>query len=243
MSHKRRSPPQAGDVSRKMLVSEAGTTLTERQSKALLSVYGIPVVAEKLVASADEAVAVSHGFGGPVALKVESVDLPHKTEAGVIRLGLRTPEEVRNGYAAVMENANKVTPAPRVKGVLVQPMAPAGVEIVIGGRVDPLFGPMVVVGFGGVLVELLRDVVIAPAPVTHQQAISMLGKLRGRKLLDGFRGAPAVDLDTLADIVCRASELIVDHADRIEELDVNPLIAAGDKIVAVDALVGLRIAR
>jgi acyl-CoA synthetase (NDP forming) len=116
-------------------------------------------------------------------------------------------------------------------------MISAGVEIMIGARVDPLLGPLVVVGFGGVMVELLEDTAIELAPVTLQEARAMLGRLRGAAILRGFRGAEPVDVDRLAELICRISELAADQQERITELDVNPLICAGTRIVAVDALI------
>ena len=184
----------------------------------MLSRYGIPVVGERLVRSADAAAAAAEALGMPVVLKVESPDLPHKTEAGVIRLNLRTAAEVRTGYAEVMANAARVTPPPRLNGVLVQPMVPAGTEVLIGGRVDPQFGPLVVVGLGGVLVELLKDSSVGLAPVTQVEALGMLGKLKGAAALGGFRGSPAVDLDALAGVIGRVSEFIADHRETIAKL-------------------------
>jgi acetyl-CoA synthetase len=128
----------------------------------------------------------------------------------------------------------------RVDGVLVQRMVPRGVEIIVGGRVDPQFGPLVLVGIGGTLVELMKDTAVGLAPVTPAQARGMIDALKGAAMLDGFRGQPAVDRAALADIVCRASEFLADNAALIAELDVNPLICAGGEIVAVDALIGLR---
>ncbi len=116
-------------------------------------------------------------------------------------------------------------------------MVGAGVEILIGGKIDPLFGPVVVVGFGGILVELLRDVSTALAPVARSEARGMLSRLKGASLLDGFRGSEAVDIDALSDVVCRISELISDQRGAISEVDVNPLICAGRKTIAVDALI------
>jgi acetyl-CoA synthetase len=123
-----------------------------------------------------------------------------------------------------------------VHGVLVQKMAPPGLEVMVGARIDRLFGPLIVVGLGGVLVELLADTAVAPAPVTREQAVAMLRGLKGARLLAGYRGGPAVDVDALAEVVARLSELVADQAGLIEEMDVNPLICAGDGIVAVDAL-------
>ena len=229
--------PAATGEGRKLLADVADRTLTEREAKRVLAAYGIAVVGEHLAASADDAAQNATRLGYPVAMKVESPDLPHKTEAGVIRLNLKSEAEVRSAYDAVMANANKVSPKPRINGVLVQPMIPPGVEIMVGARVDILFGPIVIVGLGGILVELMKDTVVALAPVSKHEALAMLDKLRGQVALNGLRGMAPVDRDKLADIVCRLSELVADHKDVIEEIDVNPLICAGERIVAVDALI------
>jgi acyl-CoA synthetase (NDP forming) len=233
-------PPTAPDVvaRTKTLITEAGgRTLTERQAKDVLGHYNVPVVGEKLALSADDAVAAAATLGYPVVLKVESADLPHKTEAGVIRLNLRDENEVRAGYAAVMANAAKVSPPPRINGVLVQPMVPQGIEMVVGARNDPLFGPLIVVGLGGILVEVLKDTALSPAPVTQVQAEGLLRQLKGVKLLEGFRGMPAVDIGQLARVISDVSRFAADHRDTVAELDVNPLICGGDRITAVDALI------
>lgn len=234
----RRSAPEAAAQAAALLDAVApGATLTEREAKRVLAAYGVPVVPERLARSVEEAVAAAAALGYPVAVKVESPDLPHKTEAGVIRLGLKDEAELRAAYAAVMANAERVAPPPRINGVLVQPMARPGVEVMVGGRMDPQFGPLVLVGLGGVLVELMRDSATALAPVTAEEARAMLRRLKGFRALQGFRGAPPADLDRLADIVCRLSELLADQRGRIAELDVNPIICAGAEAVAVDALI------
>jgi succinyl-CoA synthetase beta subunit len=212
-------------------------SLTEREAKAVLAAYGVPVVSELLVSTAAAARDAAERLGFPVALKVESPDLPHKTEAGVIRLNLRSAEDVQVAFEAILMNARRVPGNPRINGVLVQPMIPSGIEIMVGARIDPLFGPLIVVGFGGTLVELLKDTSVELAPVTHFEALAMLRRLKGAALLDGFRGAAAVDVEQLARIICRLSELAADQTQRISELDVNPLICAGGRIIAVDALI------
>jgi len=233
--------PSTPEETRRMaraLIDEAGdATLTEREAKRVLALYGVPVVGEQLISSPEDAVNAAAALGYPVVLKVESADLPHKTEAGVIRLNLRNADDVRASYDAVMANAAAVSPPPRINGVLVQPMVPQGVEMVVGARVDPLFGPLVVVGLGGILVEVLNDTALAPAPVTHREGLALLGQLKGERLLRGFRGMEPVDLDRLADVICRVSRFAADHRDVITELDLNPLICAGDRITAVDALI------
>ena len=233
----RLSPADAVQRAAGLLEASPNATLTEREGKAVLACYGVPVVRDRLVHGPDEAEAAAVEHGLPVALKVESPDIAHKTEAGVIRLGLRSRDEVRAAYDEVMARARALEPAPRISGVLVQPMVPQGTEVMVGARVDPQFGPMVVVGLGGVFVELLRDTAVRLAPVGTEEALRMLGELKGQRALLGFRGAEPVRLDRLAEVVARVSELAADQRERIAELDVNPLICAGSRIVAVDALI------
>jgi acyl-CoA synthetase (NDP forming) len=231
------TPPDVLARAAALIAAAPGKTLTEREAKAVLALYGVPVVGELLVQSAADAVDVAEALGYPVVLKVESADVPHKTEAGVIRLNVGSADEVRAGYQAVMANAAKVSPPPRINGVLVQPMLPQGIEIVVGARNDPLFGPMVVVGLGGVLVEVLKDTALSPAPVTPLQAEGLLRHLKGAKLLEGFRGMPGADIGRLARVISDVSRFAADHRDTVAELDVNPLICAGDRVTAVDALI------
>jgi acyl-CoA synthetase (NDP forming) len=219
-----------------LILGAAGPTLTEREGKAVLAAYGVPVVGEKLARSADEAVAAAAALGYPVAIKVESPAIPHKTEAGVVRLSLADEKAVRAAHAEVMAAARRVTTDAQIRGVLVQPMA-AGVEVIAGVKVDPQVGPLIVVGSGGVLVELMRDSVAALAPVSKDEAKAMLARLKGYPLLTGFRGSVPVNLDALADAVARVSEFAADFAGEISEADVNPLRCAPDRVLAVDALI------
>lgn len=232
--------PGAAAAASALIEASPNPTLTEREGKEVLAAYGIPVVRDRLVPSADEAVSAALQLGMPVVLKAESPDIPHKTEAGVIRLGLKSEAEVRSAFAEVMRNALAAVPADRVGGVLVQPMVAQGTEVMVGARIDPQFGPMIVVGLGGVFVELLKDTSVRLAPVDTRTARKMLGELKGQRALQGFRGAAPVDLERLAEIVARISELAADQVERIGELDVNPLICAGERIVAVDALIAKR---
>lgn len=211
-------------------------TLSEREGKDVLACYGVPVVRDRLVHSVDEAEAAALSLGLPVVLKVESPDIPHKTEAGVVRLNLRSGAEVRSAFDAVMARALAQAPTPRVTGVLVQPMVPAGAEIMVGARVDAQFGPMVVVGLGGIFVELMKDTAVRLAPVGVDEALRMLGELKGQAVLEGFRGAAPVSRLHLAQAIARISELAADQRGRLREFDVNPLICAGEHVVAVDAL-------
>ena len=237
---RRTSDADAAKRAAALLDQASGATLAEREAKTVLAAYGVPVVEDSLVPSEDAAVAAATAAGYPVVLKVESPDLPHKTEAGVVRLNLRDADAVRQAYRDIVANARKVSPPPRVTGVLVQPMVAQGVEIMVGARIDPQLGPLVVVGLGGIMVELLKDTAIELAPATQDEARAMLLRLKGAKLLTGFRGSRPVDVDRLAQVVCRLSEFAADQAGRIAELDVNPLICSADRIVAVDALIALR---
>jgi acyl-CoA synthetase (NDP forming) len=233
----RTSPARAASEAADLLASTDERVLTEREAKKVLAAYGVPVVEERLVQSVDDAIQAARAIGFPVAIKVESPDLPHKTEAGVVRLGLNSEAELAQAFDAVMANARKVSPPPRITGVLVQPMIGRALEIMVGARMDPLFGPVVVVGLGGIMVELLKDTAIDLAPVAPWQARAMLERLKGYALLRGFRGSEPVDVDALASIVSRLSEFIADQREQVAELDVNPLICSGGKIIAVDALI------
>ncbi len=233
----RLSPPDAMQHAVALIRKCPNATLTEREAKAVLALYGVPVIDEKLVQDADAAVAAAQALGYPVVLKVESPDIAHKTEAGVIRLDLRNEADVRAAFAVVMANAVQAAPTARNNGVLIQPMTPKGIEIMVGGRTDAQFGAQVVVGLGGVMVELMNDTVLDLAPVTRGEARSMLDRLKGRKALDGFRGLAPVDVQALADVLVRLSEFAADQRELVSEFDVNPLICAGARVVAVDALI------
>ncbi|QGZ93690.1 acetate--CoA ligase family protein [Terricaulis silvestris] len=219
------------------LLRQAKAKLSEREGKQVLAAYGVPVTSDSLVASADAAVAAAISIGFPVVLKVDSPDVAHKTEAGVVRLNLADASAVGRAYDEIMTTAQRVSPKLRINGVLVQPMIGKGHEIVVGATIDATFGPMVVVGMGGVLVEILRDSTAELAPVSATQARAMLARLKSYRILEGYRGDAGVNLDKLADIIVRVSQLAVDLADQIAEIDVNPIIGAGERLIAVDALI------
>ncbi|WP_052402451.1 acetate--CoA ligase family protein [Muricoccus aerilatus] len=213
-----------------------GPVLTESRAKALLAAIGVPVVPERLVPDRQGALRAAGDLGYPVVLKAESADLPHKTEAGAVRLDLRDAEALGAACDAMLAHLARQSPLPRLDGLLVQPMLPRGVEVIIGGQRDPLFGPVIAVGMGGAMVELLSDMAVAPAPIGLAQGLRMLRSLRGSPLLDGFRGAARVDLTALAAILCRVSALMAAEP-RIAELDINPLICSAQGMVAVDGLI------
>ena len=218
-------------------LAAAGPVLTEHQAKALLAGYGIPRPAEALATSTDDAVAAAARIGGPVALKVQSPDITHKTEAGAVALRIEGEVAVREAYERILANADAARPGAAIEGVLVQRMAPPGHEIILGIIRDPDFGPMLMVGLGGIHVEVLRDVVFAPVPIGPDEALSLLSELRGAALLDGVRGAEPADKGALAEVIAALSRFAADHADQIAEIDLNPVILHDRGLTIVDALI------
>ncbi|WP_274424960.1 acetate--CoA ligase family protein [Chelativorans sp. YIM 93263] len=233
------SVDEAGREVATALAASPHRTIAEREAKALLAAYGVPVTTDWRATSAEAARQAVVEMGGRLVMKIDSPDIAHKTEVGGIALNLDTPEAVAAAYEQMMDDVSRNAPDAAIDGVILQRMIPEGIEIVVGARIDPAFGPLVLVGLGGVMVELLADSVTAPAPVTPDQALRMLENLRGAKLLDGFRGLPAVDRQALADIIARVSEFAADHANQLAELDLNPLICRGSDIIAADALIVL----
>ena len=215
-----------------------GAPLTEREAKEFLKASGITVTNEQPAATTDEAVAVARDIGFPVALKIESPDLPHKSDIGGVPLGLATPESVVEAFDAVMTSVHVHAPDARIDGVVVQEMVTGGTEVIAGlTRNDP-FGMAVVVGAGGVLVELIDDSALALAPISRQRALDLIGETRAGRLLDGYRGATPGDTDAFAGLLVTLSTIAVRYGDVIEALDLNPVFVGnrGDGLKAVDAL-------
>jgi acetate---CoA ligase (ADP-forming) len=232
------TPPSVRDQTARAFAT-AGPVLTENDAKALLAGYGVPRPPEALAASADEAAAAASRIDGAVALKVQSSDITHKTEAGAVALGIAGDAAVREAYRRVVANAKTAHPDAAIQGVLVQQMAPPGVEIILGVTRDPTFGPMLMVGLGGIHVEVLRDVAFSPVPIGQDDALALLGELKGAALLDGVRGAPPADRTALAELIAALSRFAADHADQIDEIDLNPVIVhpQGHGLTVVDALI------
>jgi acyl-CoA synthetase (NDP forming) len=230
-------PAVRQEVSRTL--SAVGRVLTEAEAKTLLALYGVPRPPEVLVASGEAAAAAAVEIGGPVALKVQSPDITHKTEAGAVALGITGDTAVREAYQRIVANAERAHTRAAIHGVLVQPMASPGQEIILGVTRDPDFGPMLMVGLGGIHVEVLRDVAFAPVPIDTEEALSLLGELKGEALLDGMRGAPPADRAALAELIATLSRFAADHAELIEEIDLNPVIVhpEGQGLTVVDALI------
>jgi len=225
-------------LARRLLRAASGT-LTERASKQVLASYGVPHAEGGLAQSAEDAVRLWREAGAAVALKIESPDIPHKTEAGAIRLDVNDEDAVRRAYDSILIASARYAPSARLDGVLVQPMAPKGLEVIVGSAVNPVFGPLVMVGLGGVQVEILRDVAYRVAPISVAEAREMLRELRSARALEGVRGMAPRDIDALCDVISRVSWLAHDLREEIAEIDVNPLVLLqrGAGAVVVDALI------
>ncbi|MFI0964009.1 acetate--CoA ligase family protein [Streptomyces sp. NPDC021080] len=217
-----------------------GQQLSEHAAKQLLRAYGIRVPREQLVTSAAAAVRAASQVGYPVVMKASGAQIAHKTELGLVKIGLTSASQVRDVYRELTDIARYEGIS--LDGVLVCQMVERGVEMVVGVTHDHLFGPTVTVGLGGVLVEVLRDAAVRVPPFGDDQARAMLSELRGRALLDGVRGGPPVDVDALVEVVIRVQRMALELGDEISELDINPLMVLprGQGAVALDALVMCR---
>jgi len=233
------SPADLPEWQRK-LQSRQGA-LSEVEGRQLLSAYGIPGPREAVVTSAEEAVQAAQRIGYPVVLKVLSSDIQHKTESGGVQVGLEGEAAVATAFREVMEAARLHHPQAHLKGAVIQETIENAVEVILGVLQDPDFGPIIVFGSGGILVELLQDSSLRLPPLSHPQALEMIHETRSGRLLQGFRGRPPADIEALADALVRLSQLAVDLGDRIAALDVNPLMVLpkGQGVRAVDALVEL----
>lgn len=227
-------PSRAADG---LLAAGEGGRCSEAQTKELLARYGVRLLAESLVESADEAAACARDLGYPVVLKVCAADLPHKTEAGAVALGIGDETALRRAYLDILDNARRHVPGLSVEGVLVAPMVAEGVEVIVGGRRDPVFGPVVMVGSGGVYTEVLRDAAIAVLPLVPGEARRLIRSLRMYPLLAGARGTPAADVGALAECVEAIAQVMLDHPE-VAEIEINPLrvFADGRGALPLDAL-------
>lgn len=213
--------------------------LGEREAKQLLARAGLPVLNEHLACSAEEAVQAWREFNGPVALKLASADILHKTEIGGVMLDLDDEQAVADAFRQILDRARSAREDARLDGVLVAPMVSGGLEVILGARRDPVFGPVVMFGLGGVFVEVLKDVTFRKAPVDHAEACDMIGEVRGAGLLHGMRGAGPFDRNALADAIVALSRFAHAHGESVESVELNPLrlFEEGRGAVALDALV------
>lgn len=212
----------------------------EADAKAVLQDYGIPVLQERVCTSAQQAAAAAREVGLPVAAKILSADIPHKTEIGGVILNLKDEAAVAAAFDTLIERAGTAAPQARIEGVLIAPMAGEGVETILGVHMDPVFGPMIMFGLGGVAVELYKDVAFASAPLSPQRAQELVQRVRASKLLQGWRGQPAHDVPALIDALVKLSAFAVDHADTLAGVDINPFLVRRQGGVCLDALVSFK---
>lgn len=212
--------------------------LTEIESKELLKRAGIPVVEARLATTKKQAVSMGKELGFPVVLKVISADVIHKSDSGGVRLGLGNSTQVGRAYSDIMSSVRQRHPQATIQGISVQPMAPPGIEVIIGMSTDPQFGPVIMFGLGGVLVEILKDVSFRIVPVTRRDAAEMVREIKGYPVLAGFRGQKPASVPALEELIVKVSRFIEDNP-QVRELDLNPVFAYEDKAVAVDARVVL----
>jgi acyl-CoA synthetase (NDP forming) len=215
-------------------MAKSQNLLTEVESKELLKEAGIPVVEAKLARSKKEAVAIGKEMGFPVVLKISSPDVVHKSDSGGVKLGLANAAQVGKAYSEIVSSIKKAYPEAQIEGVSVQRMAPPGVEVIVGMSKDPQFGPVLMFGLGGILVEVLKDVSFRIVPLTERDAREMIKEIKGYPVLQGYRGQKPASIPALEQLIVKASQF-VEKNPQIKELDLNPIFAYPDKAVAVDA--------
>ena len=218
--------------------AEGRLLLNEVEAKALLAEAGVAVTETRLARSVDEAVALAEALGYPAALKVVSADIAHKSDVGGVVLGLADASAVRQAHATMLARVAEAAPNARIDGVSVQRMAPAGIEVIVGGTTDPQFGPVLMFGLGGVFVEVLKDVAFRIVPLEPRDAAQMVREIRALPVLQGARGAAPADLGAIEAMLLQVSRFMATHPD-VAELDLNPVFVYPEGAVAVDARIVL----
>lgn len=213
---------------------EGRSILTEFESKKILKQAGIPVVETKLAKTQKEAVSLSQKMSFPVALKIVSPDVIHKSDSGGVKLSLNNVTEVKKAYDEILKKVKKQYPDAVIHGVSVQKMIQPGTEVIVGTSKDPQFGPVIMFGLGGIFIEILKDVSFRVIPVEQRDAQEMIKEIKGYPLLQGFRGKEPASLSALVEIILKISKLIEENP-QIKELELNPIFAYRNKAIAVDA--------
>jgi acyl-CoA synthetase (NDP forming) len=219
---------------------EGRSILTEFESKKILKQAGISVVETKLAKTQKEAVSLSQKMGFPVALKITSPDVIHKSDSGGVKLSINSVAEVKKAYDEILKKVRKQYPDAIIHGVSVQKMALPGTEVIVGTSKDPQFGPVIMFGLGGIFVELLKDVSFRVIPVEQRDAQEMIKEIKGYPLLQGYRGKEPANISALVEIILKISKLIEENP-QIKELELNPIFAYKNKAMAVDARIILEL--
>ena len=216
--------------------------LTELEAKEIFTAYGLPVAPSKLAHTEDEACSLAKQIGLPVVMKIVSPDILHKSDAGGVKVNIKTEADVRTAFQTIIKNAKSYRADAKIHGVLVQQMAPLGREVIVGSVKDPQFGPTVMFGLGGIFVEVLKDVTFRVAPICVECAKEMLPEIRAYKILQGVRGEKRLDQERLAEVIARVSHMVNDLGDEIIETDANPIMLyeEGKGLMVVDARIILK---
>jgi acyl-CoA synthetase (NDP forming) len=220
-------------------IKDKRKSLLETEAKVICREYGIPVTRFELAKSEEEAAAFAASIGYPVVLKIVSPDIIHKSDVGGVMVNLKNAKEVNNAYEQILNSVKKHDPEAQIVGILVQEMAPASTEVIVGSISDPQFGPAVMFGLGGVFVEVLKDVTFRIAPISEGDALEMIEGVKAYPLLKGYRGSPAVDINAIVKILMDTSRLVMDHQ-QIKELDLNPIMVYEKGAKTVDARIILQ---
>jgi acetyl-CoA synthetase (ADP-forming) len=219
--------------------AEGRNFLLEHEAKTICEEYGIPVTELKMAKTAEEAAKFSEEIGYPTVLKIVSSDVLHKFDVGGVILDVNSREDARNAYNKIIESVKKYKPDAKIDGILVQEMAPSSTEVIVGAIKDPQFGPTLMFGFGGIFVEVMKDVAFRIAPITEEDARKMITEIKAYPILQGYRGQPPADIEALTKILVNTSKLVMDHQE-IKELDLNPVMVYEKGAKTVDARIILK---
>jgi 4-hydroxybutyryl-CoA synthetase (ADP-forming) len=219
---------------------EGRTNLLEEEGLEILNAYGFPLPKNILAKTEDEAVEAANKIGYSVVMKIASPQIVHKSDAGGVKVNLTNDEEVRSAFKEIVGNAKKYDSNAEIKGVLVVEMVKGGKEMIIGSKLEPGFGPVLMLGMGGIYVEILKDVTFRLAPVTDQEANDMISSIKTKKLLEGVRGEKPSDVEKLSECIQRLSQLVTDFKE-IKELDMNPVLVMekGEGCKILDVRIGI----
>ncbi len=220
-------------------LKEERRKLLEHEALEIIKAYGAPIADAGLAKTPEEAGELAEKMGFPVVLKIVSPDISHKSDVGGVIVGVNSKEEAIEAAKKIIENVSKNVPNARITGILVQKMAKKGLEIIVGGLRDNIFGPVVMFGLGGIFVEVLKDVSFRVAPISYEDAYEMMKEIKSAKLLEGYRGQPPVDRKAIADIIIAVAKLLEENPE-VDSVDLNPVIAYPDGAVVVDARVILK---
>jgi acetyltransferase len=234
----RKSRARGREIFRKAR-AEGRMVLLENEAKELVSLHGVPIYVDHLVHSAKEAVEAAKRIEGDVAMKIVSPDILHKSDAGCVKLNIKTPKDIRQTFNKIVDNAKRYNPSATIKGVLVSPMVGEGLEVIVGTKSDDQFGPVIMFGIGGIMVEVLKDVVFRVLPISGRSARMMIDEIRSVALLNGFRGYPPADKIAIRRLLLAISEIIGSYPD-IQEMDLNPVIVHEQGLSIVDARIILK---